>query len=125
MKSTITSLRVFGIYMILVPGLGLMIIPDIMLDLFNLSHGNEFWMFRMIGLLALIIGVFDYFIAKHKLAELYKLTIVLRYFATAFMTVLWLTGEAEVTILLFASVDGLGATWTYLTMQNNASTHNA
>lgn len=121
MKSTITSLRVFGIYMILVPGLGLMIIPEIMLDLFRLSHGNEFWMFRMIGLLALIIGVFDYFIAKHKLSKLYKLTVVLRYFATAFMTALWLTDEAEVTILLFASVDGLGATWTYLTMKYNTS----
>ncbi len=75
-------------------------------------------MARIIGLLAFIIGVFDVFFAKYELAQLYKMTVALRYFAALFMTGLWMTGEVEVMILLFATVDAAGATWTMLTLKN-------
>ena len=120
MKSVTTSLKVFGIYMILIPGIGLMTVPDFMLDLFKLRYGEELWMPRMIGLLAFIIGVFDFYIAKHELSKLYKLTILLRYFAAVFMIGLWLKDEVEVLILLFAGIDAAGASWTLSTMKNKA-----
>jgi protein-S-isoprenylcysteine O-methyltransferase Ste14 len=117
MKSTKTSLKVFGIYMMLIPGIGLMTVPDLMLDFFKLSYGEQLWIPRMIGLLAFIIGVFDFHIAKHELTKLYKITVLLRYFAAFFMIALWLKGEVEVTILLFAGVDAAGAFWTMLTLK--------
>jgi hypothetical protein len=117
MKSITTSLKVFGIYMILIPGIGLMTVPDFMLDLFKLSHGEELWIPRMMGLLAFIIGVFDFYIGKHALHKLYQLTIIVRYVATVFMISLWLKGEVEVAILLFAAIDAAGATWTMLTLR--------
>ncbi len=119
MKSVTTSIRVFGIYMILIPGIGLMAVPELMLDLFKLSYGDELWMPRMIGLLIFIIGVIDFSIAKYKLEKLYKLTVALRYLAAAFMIGLWITGEVEIMILLFAAVDALGATWTILTINKS------
>ena len=119
MKSITTSLKVFGIYMILIPGIGLMIAPDFMLDLFKLSHGEELWIPRMMGLLAFIIGVFDFYIGKHALHKLYQLTIIVRYVATVFMISLWLKGEVEVAILLFAGIDAAGATWTMLTLRTS------
>jgi len=117
MKTTDFSIRVFGIYMILIPGLGLIFIPELMLDLFKLSHGDVLWLPRMVGYLALAIGVYYYFIAKYKLSKLYILTVVLRFVAAAFMTVLWAMGEVGVMIFVFAVVDASGATWTILTMR--------
>lgn len=101
--------------MILIPGLGLMIFPEFVLDLFMLRHGDEMWIPRMFGLLAFIIGMFDLAIAKHEVYKLYNLTVQLRFFAALFMIALWLIGEVEITILLFAAIDALGATWTMLT----------
>jgi hypothetical protein len=118
MKSVTTSLKVFGIYMILIPGIGLMTVPEFILNLFRLSHGEELWIPRMIGLLAFCIGVLDLSIAKHQLNKLYKVTVLLRYFAALFMIGLWIKGEVEVMILLFATVDAAGATWTMLTIKN-------
>lgn len=118
MKSATTSLTVFGIYMILIPGIGLMTVPDFMLGLFKLSYGEELWTARMIGLLAFIIGVFDISIAKYELDKLYNLTVMLRYFAALFMIGLWVKGEVEIMILLFAAIDIAGATWTLLAIKN-------
>ncbi len=109
--------------MILIPGMGLMVIPELMLDVFKLSHGDELWLPRMVGLLAFAIGVYYYFIAKYKLDKLYILTVALRYVAAAFMAGLWITGEVGVTILIFAAVDAFGATWTVLTMSGSNHTN--
>jgi hypothetical protein len=121
MKSATTSLKIFGIYMILIPGIGLITVPDILLDLFGLSYGEELWMPRMIGLLAFIIGVYYYYITKNELHQLYTITVVLRYFAALFMVGLWLKGEVEIMILLFAAIDVVGASWTMLAMKNAVS----
>lgn len=118
MKSIITSLRVFSIYMMLVPGIGLMTIPAFMLDFNGLSHDTHLWTARVVGLLAFNIGVFQYYIAKYRIRQLYKLTAMLRYFAASVFVLLWVTGEAEIAILLFALVDFVGATWTLITAIN-------
>lgn len=104
--------------MILIPGIGLMTVPEFMLDLFKLSHGEELWMPRMIGLLAFIIGIIEYNIGNYQLDKMYKLTVLLRYLAAVFMIGLWITGEVEIMILLFAGIDAIGATWTILTIKN-------
>ena len=124
MKSATTSLTVFGIYMILIPGIGLMTVPDFMLGLFKLSYGEALWTARMIGLLAFIIGVFDISIAKYELDKLYNLTVMLRYFAALFMIGLWVKGEVEIMILLFAAIDIAGATWTLLAIKNTVPDKN-
>ena len=109
-----TSLTVFGLYMMAIPGLGLMIVPGFLLDLFGLGHGEYFWMARVIGLLAFIIGVFQFCIARFALAELYLITVAQRYFAALVFMALWLKGEAEIAIVLFAVLDMAGATWTLM-----------
>ena len=117
MSAAATSIRAFGLYLIIIPGLGLMLMPEFILDLFGLNHGGSLWLARMVGLLAWIIGIFDLLIAKHELRELYKVTVILRYFAALFMIFLLIIGEVEIMILLFAAIDALGATWTLLTLR--------
>lgn len=114
MNSKPVSLKVFGIYLILVPGIGLMFFPGLILDLFQLRFDAIYWLPRMVGLLALIIGVFDYSIGYFRVSPLYIHTVVLRIFAALFMVSLWLLKEVEVMILLFAAVDAGGALWTLL-----------
>lgn len=123
MNSAPTSLKVFGLYMMLIPGLGLMSIPATLLDLFGLSHEGQFWMARVIGLLAFIIGTYQYSIAKLGLARLYKITVAQRYFAALLFAGLWLKAEAGAAILLFALIDTLGASWTWLAANRSAQPH--
>jgi len=121
MKPTPFSIYVFGIYMILVPGLGLMFLPAFMLDMFNMAYDPTLlWPVRMIGLLASIIGAFDILTAKHEVVSFYKWTVRLRYYAAAFMIALFALKQVEAAILIFAAVDALGATWTMLTLRNQS-----
>ncbi|WP_345875417.1 hypothetical protein [Shewanella algae] len=112
MKSAPLSLTVFGVYMMLVPGIGLMTMPETLLNLFWLSHGSYFWAVRVVGLLAFIIGSYQFCIAKFQLESLYKITVAQRYLAALVFVGLWVAGESEIAILLFAAIDIIGATWT-------------
>lgn len=108
--------------MLLIPGIGLIFFPEFLLDIFNIRYSNEFiWMPRMIGLLALVIGVFDYAIGYFKIKKLYPFTIILRYGAAVFMILLWLMQEVEIAILLFAAIDAIAATWTLLVLREPMS----
>ena len=118
MNSVSTSIKAWGIYLILIPGIGLMAAPEFLLDLFEFRHGGEMWMPRMIGLLAFVLGVLDYGIGAHQVDKLGSLMSALRYFAAAFMVGLWMTDQVGVMILLFAAMDFLGATWTMVALRN-------
>lgn len=122
MKSVTTSLWVFGAYMMLVPGIGLMSMPGVLLDVFGLGHDEFLWTARVVGLLAFIIGSYQIAVAKFRLARLYKITVIQRYFAATFFAGLWATGEAEIAILLFALIDAGGASWTLLTAEHGDTT---
>ena len=115
MHSVTTSLKTFGLHMMLVPGLGLMSIPETLLTLFGLGHDGPLWTARVVGLLAFIIGTFQFSIARHAMTALYRLTVVQRYGAATFFAGLWVTGQAEQAILLFALIDVAGASWTLAT----------
>lgn len=119
MRSSSTSLYVFGTYLILIPGLGLMCCPDTLLDLFQLEYDDQLWIARMVGLLTFCIGIFEICIAKYEVAPMYKVTVYLRYIAAAFMVGLWVLDQVGMMILMFAFVDFLGATWTLLTLSDS------
>ena len=121
MNSMSNSLKAWGIYLMLVPGIGLMAVPEFMLDLFQFSHGEDMWMARLIGMFTFILGVLDYAIGVYEHRPMAKLTVVLRYGAAVFMAGLWATGQLAILILLFAAIDVLGATWTMLTLKNPGS----
>ena len=116
MRSVQNSLYAFGLYLMAIPGFGLMCCPTDLLDFFQLESGDQLWLARMVGLLAFCIGGYYWFIAKYKSIPLYSITVYMRYGAAGFMTGLWIIGEAGVMILGFALIDVLGATWTLATL---------
>lgn len=55
-QSTSWSILLVGIYLMLIPGVGLMLVPELFLDFFQLRHGDDYWTARMVGVLAFVIG---------------------------------------------------------------------
>lgn len=119
LRSKSTSLMVFGIYMMLIPGAGLMIAPGPLLDLFGLRHGDDLWMAGVIGMLVFGTGIFQVCISKYGIEKLYLVTVGQRYFAAAFFVVLWARDLIEIPILLLSLLDIAGATWTLVETRNN------
>ena len=118
LQKTSTSLYVFAAYMLLFPGLGLLFVPTLLLDLFQFAYSEPLWPLRLAGLLAFIIGAYYYLIAKHEIKVLYRSTVALRGLAVVFFMVLWVLEQVEAMILLFAAVDALGAAWTAWTLRD-------
>ena len=103
------SVRIFGLYLILIPGLVLIFAPQLILDLFQLSYGEELWLPSMVSFFAMVFGIYYFFLARYQLRKLYGVTVVVRFIEAAFIIALWLIGEVEIGMLAF---DALGALWT-------------
>ncbi len=110
------SLTVFGFYLIIVAGCGLMFVPNVMLGLFGFPAAQDAWI-RMVGALALIIGAYYLVAARHGLVEVARWSVPLRLFAATFMATLFATKMLPIGIMLFASVDVLGALWTWASLR--------
>lgn len=57
MNKAQVSLFVFGLYMVFVVGFGFMFVPMFVLNLFELSAGDDVWI-RFVGMPASIIGAY-------------------------------------------------------------------
>jgi len=116
MNSAEKSLFVFGLYLIFAVGLGFMLMPTMMLDMFGLKYGDDTWI-RFVGMLASIIGVYYLVAVKLKLHQLFIWTVWMRYYAAAFMVATLLFGKTGIPILMFAGIDALAATWTLIALK--------
>ena len=116
------SLFVFGLYMVLIVGLGFMIAPHLVLSMFGLSAGDDVWI-RMVGMLASIIGAYYILVVRAGLEVFFKWTVPGRYYAACFMALMFALGKVGPAILLFAAVDAAAATWTLIALRSETSTH--
>jgi hypothetical protein len=115
------SLFVFGLYMVLVVGLGFMIAPHFVLSMFGLSAGDDVWI-RMVGMLASIIGVYYLLVVRARLEAFFKWTVPGRYYAACFMVLMFALGKVGPAILLFAAADAVAATWTLIALRSDTNT---
>jgi nitrate reductase gamma subunit len=107
------SVVVFGLYLIIVVGLGFMLVPQIPLDLFGLGAADDFWV-RFAGMLSSIIGAYYLLAAREEMESFYLWTVPARYFAAAFMLLMVVLGKIGSVLLLFAAIDAASATWTWI-----------
>ena len=117
MNKVQVSLFVFGLYMIFVVGFGFMFIPTLVLDLFGLSYGDDAWI-RFVGMLASCLGAYYILVQRAELERFYFWTVPARYYAAAFMIIIFLLGKLEISILVFAAIDISAATWTWLAIRS-------
>jgi hypothetical protein len=116
MNKSETSLFVFGLYLIVIVGLGFMFMPTMVLDMFGLKYGDDTWP-RFVGMLASIIGAYYIVAVRLRLQPMFIWTVWMRYYAATFMVVMLLVGKIGLAVLLFAAIDAAGATWTLLTLR--------
>ena len=111
------SLLVFGLYLIFVVGLGFLLMPFFILNLFGLSAGDDVWI-RFVGMLASIIGFYYVQVARVGLDRFIPWTVAGRYYAAGLMVLLVVLGKTGPGMLLFAAIDAAAAIWTWLAFRS-------
>ncbi len=110
------SLFYFGIYGVCA-GLLFLIIPNTIIHLTHLPTLPNGWT-RVIGLLAVIIGVYDIVCGRADLKPFIRASIYTRLGFALCTTMILLSGEMPFTIFLIGIVDALGSVWTIVALKS-------
>jgi hypothetical protein len=112
MNGSARSLFVFSIYLLLL-GPMLVLAPNVLLALFNVSATDEVWI-RVLGVLVIFLGIYDLVAARHGLAVLIAWSVPVRLSVIVFFAAFVFAGLAPPVLLLFGAVDFAAAVWTWL-----------
>jgi hypothetical protein len=111
------SVNVFGTYLVVL-AIGLLVAPNLLLGLFQLTPTTEVWI-RVVGMLVAFIGVYYRTAAAANLTSFFLATVLLRASVPLFFLVFVLAGWVAWPLLLFAAVDVAGAAWTWRALQRS------
>ncbi len=116
------SLFYFGIYAV---GAGLLFItiPDKLISLTRLPLIPAGWA-SVIGMLALVIGTYDIFCGHSNIKSFIKISVYTRLGFASGTLLLFVFQQMPAAVILFGSVDALGAIWTMLALKWETSAHN-
>lgn len=113
------SVYMYGLYLVSGVGLPFLLIPHFTLGLFSLSAGDDMWI-RFVGLLAGIIGAFYVAAVLTRTHILYGWTVPARYVSATFMCFMVAMGKAGLALLIFAALDALTASITWVAIRADA-----
>jgi hypothetical protein len=105
------SLVVQSIYVVLT-GLQLIFIPNMMLGMFGFDATSEIWI-KVLGVVVLSLSITYYTISKSGNEDVVRATMWARLFVGLGFVLLALTGQAKLTLILFAGIDIVTAVWTW------------
>ena len=111
MSSAARSLRVFAIYLGLI-AIGLLLVPNTVLDLFGPPVTPEVWI-RVVGMLTAFLAVYYWVGATSESVSFLMATVMCRLTVPVFFGLFVAAGWVHWQLLLFAPVDILGAAWTW------------
>jgi uncharacterized protein YjeT (DUF2065 family) len=112
MNSVAVSLLVFGIYFI-INGLGFAFAPNLFLGLLRQPEATEPYI-RIAGALLLSIGYYYIQVARTDLRAFYMWTVQARVVVFLLFLLFALLRWAPPILYLFAVIELIGATWTFL-----------
>lgn len=119
-RAAAQSVRVFGLYLCCT-GAGLLLAPSLLLAPLGLTATADVWV-RMVGILALALGVCDVLAARDDVASLIHGSVWRRLAAGVGIGLLVLLGLAPAALLFFAAVDIAAASWTALALRRRSTT---
>jgi hypothetical protein len=119
MSHTAKTIFTFGIYELL-PGPGLIIMPDPILAFFVFPESKEVWI-RVTGALVSIFAFYDIEAARCELTDYFRLTVYARSSVMLFLTLFVLSGLAKPMLILFGVVDLPDAIRTALALRSSPS----
>ncbi len=112
------TLYYFAIY-VLFTGLLLVAIPGTFTSLLHLPEIPEGWA-RILGLLVLVIGVYDYSIAKNELAVLIQLSVYTRLMFACGILLLIVFSQMPMEALPLGLIDAGTAVWTFMALKSES-----
>ena len=117
MSNAARSLFVFGLYLLLV-GLGLLVVPNLLLAMFFLAGTDEVWV-RVLGMVTLFLGIYYIQAARNEMTDFIQLTVYVRSTTILFLAAFVLLRFASPFLLPFGVVDLLGAAWTGMALRSS------
>ncbi|MDX2247099.1 MAG: hypothetical protein SF052_10005 [Bacteroidia bacterium] len=115
MKQTTLSMYVQAGYM-LGMGLGLMFMPNVVLNLLGIEQATEVWI-RILGALALTFSAYYFVLTRRDYVPFFRLSVWGRYFFCACLIVMAAIGIGPQQLYLLAGVEILLAAWTHLSLR--------
>jgi len=96
-------------------GLGMALVPNVLLGLLGVPPTHEVWV-RLFGFLAFVLGMKGMNGALLDLVPVMQFDVITRVFFSIFLTVLILIGLSPRILFLFAAIDLAAAVWTQATI---------
>ncbi len=109
------SLIVQSVYVVLT-GLQLIFVPNMLLGMFGFDETSEIWI-KALGIVVLPLAFVYYAISKQGSPEVVQSTVWSRLFVGVGFTLLALTGQAKMSLILFAGIDVATAVWTWMELR--------
>jgi hypothetical protein len=97
----------------------LVIIPDILLDIFKFPETDGLWI-RVVGMLAIILGFYYSHAARAEFRPFWAWTVIARTSVLLFFIAFVVAGLAPPALILFGVIDFAGATWTFFAMRSES-----
>ena len=112
------TMLVFGCYLLAL-GLMLLLIPNLLLGIFQMPQTSEVWV-RVVGMLLLILGAYYLAAARAELRPFMAWSVPSRASVLFFFAAFVFFAAAPPVLLLFATVDLGGALWTWRALRREA-----
>ncbi|AZE01008.1 MULTISPECIES: hypothetical protein [Pseudomonas] len=109
------SVFLFGLYMLLL-GAALVLAPNLLLPLFGFALTDEVWI-RVMGQLALYLGVYYVWAGYTERREFMALTVAIRLSVPVFFAAFVAAGLISPVLLLLALPDLCSALWTWCALK--------
>lgn len=115
MSRAARSLFVFGIYLCVL-GLTLLLVPNLLLQLFGATPTNEVWI-RLNGMFVLCLSFYYIQAARSELTRFIRWTVWTRVAVIFYFVAFVLLVSAPKALLLFGLIDLSAAVWTWLALK--------
>ena len=102
---------------ILALGLGLALVPNMVLSLLRMPLTSEIWI-RVLGVVMINIGVFFWVAARTEAIALFRASVYIRPLAMLWFGAFVLLGLVSPVLLVFGVIETAGALWTWLTLKS-------
>lgn len=109
------SITVHCIYL-LITALQLIFVPNMLLGMFGFEPTQEVWI-KVLGVVVLALSVLFYGINAYGNADVKRFSIYERLIATGGFILLAVSGQAPMTLILFAGIDAMTAVWTFMELK--------
>ena len=115
MSKSARSVFVFGLYLGIL-GITLLVIPNLLLGVFQLPSTNEVWI-RVVGMLLFLLGIYYLLAARKEMTDFFQWTVCVRASVILFLITFVLLGFVKPILILIGVVDLLGAIWTGMALR--------